>query len=151
MASSVDGSDTPIAADRTNRSTAGGAGIPGSCGFHNVAGASVSASATLRGPVRRSRYCANDERHDSASCCRSAGVIVICTSFSASANVSAVTGGPDPAPVPNVGGAPAAVEIGGADCCVVGVASLHAVVATRKPSGALIKNWRRVFISTSSL
>ena len=70
--------------------------------------------------------------------------MVICTSFSASANVSAVTGGPEPGPVPKVGGAPAVVDAGGldagADCGAVGAASLHAAVATRNPSGALIRN-----------
>ena len=62
--------------------------------------------ATLRGPVRRSRYGAIDCRHESAACWRSAGVIVTCISFSASAKVAGVNAGPEPAPVPNVGGAP---------------------------------------------
>ena len=117
-----------------------GAAIPGSIGFQTVAGASVSASATLRGPVRRSRYCASDCRHESAACCRSAAVIVTCISFSASANVAAVTAGPEPAPVPNVGGAPG-VPAAGVDCeAGVGVSLLHAAAVTRKPSGARIRN-----------
>ena len=70
--------------------------MPGSIGFQSVAGASVAAIATLRGPVRRSRYGAIDVRHESAACCRSAGVIVTCISFSASANVAGVTAGPEP-------------------------------------------------------
>ena len=90
---------------RIDRATAAPA-MPGSIGFQSVAGASVSAIATFRGPVRRSRYGASDRRHESAACCRSAGVIVTCISFSASANVAGVTAGPEPAPVPNVGGAP---------------------------------------------
>src|SRR5439155_18189220 len=104
MASSDDGSGEPSGFDRTNRSRDGEAAIPGSIGCHSVAGASVAAIATFLGPVRRSKYCASDVRHESAACCRSAGVMVTCISFSASANVAGVTGGPAPAPVPNVGG-----------------------------------------------
>ena len=85
--------------------------IPGSIGFQRVAGESVAAIATLRGPVRRSKYWASEVRQVSAACCRSAAVIVTCISFSASAKVSGVTGGPAPAPVPNVGGAPAVVDV----------------------------------------
>src|SRR6185369_13963347 len=126
---------------------------PGNIGFHNVAGASVSASATFRGPVRRSRYCAIDVRHVSAACWRSAGVIVTRASFSASANVAGVTTGPAPAPVPNVGGAPGVDGVGaaggGAVDCVAGgggVSLLHAAAATSTPSGARIRNCRRVFM-----
>ena len=50
-----------------------------------------------------------------AAMSRSAGVIVTCASFSASANVADDTGGPDTGPVPNVGGAPAVVD-GVVDC-----------------------------------
>src|SRR5581483_3730738 len=113
MASSDDGSGAPSAFDRTNRSRDGNTASPGSIGFQSVAGASVASIATFRGPVRRSRYGASDWRHESAACWRSAGVIVTCTSFSASANVADVTTGPEPVPVPNVGGAPAT---GGVDC-----------------------------------
>ena len=144
MSSSDDGIAATSDLDRTNRSGADSAVTPGSAGFQSVAGASVSAIATFRGPVRRSRYCASDWRHEPAACCRSAGVIVICISLSASANVAAVTSGPEPAPVPNVGGAPAVV---GVDEGFVGVAELrHALAATSAPRGALIRNWRRVFI-----
>src|SRR5262252_7222960 len=100
--------------------------------------------ATLRGPVRRSRYCAIDSRHESAACFRSDGVIVTCVNLSASANVSTVTSGPEPFPVPNVGGAPAVVGVDVAllDCGEV----RHAVTPTRTPRGARIRNWRRVFM-----
>src|SRR5215475_13240289 len=144
MSSSDDGSAAPSALDRTNLSGVDSAVTPGSAGFQSVAGASVSAIFTLRGPVRRSRYCARDWRHEPAACCRSAGVIVTCISLSASANVCDVTSGPEPAPVPNVGGAPAVVGVDGA---LFGVAELRqAPAATRALRGALIRNWRRVFI-----
>src|SRR5207245_10423326 len=86
--------------------------IPGSIGFQSVAGASVAVIATFLGPVRRSKYCASDVRHESAACCRSAGVMATCISFSASANVAGVTGGPAPVPGPNVGGAPGVTGVG---------------------------------------
>src|SRR5262249_29208329 len=144
MWSADDGSAATTDLDRTNRSGAGGVVRPGSAGFQMVAGASVSAIATFRGPVRRSRYCASDWRHEPAACCRSAGVIVTCISLSASANVCVVTSGPEPAPVPKVDGAPAVV---GVDEGSVGVAELrHALAATSALRGALMRNWRRVFI-----
>src|SRR5262245_2178976 len=144
MSASDDGSAAPPVLDRTNRSGADSAGAPGSAGFQSVAGASVSVIATFRGPVRRSRYCASDWRHELAACCRSAGVIVTCISLSASANVAAVTSGPEPTPVPKVGGAPAVV---GADVGLFGCDAVrHALAATSAPRGALIRNWRRVFI-----
>lgn len=139
MASSDEGSVAPSAFDRTNLSADDDditpvAVTPGMIGFHSVAGASMSVIATLRGPVRRSRYGANSARHESAACCRSASVIVTCISFSASANVAVLTGGPAPAPVPHVGGAPAVV---GVDCELdVGDSLRQAVAATSKPSGA---------------
>src|ERR1041384_6516884 len=118
--------------------------MPGSIGFHNIAGTSVSASETFRGPVRRSRYCAKDVRHEPAACCLSASVIVTCISFSASANVSGETAGPLPAPVPTVGGAPGGAEV---DDEFVDVELLRqAVAATRTAIGAWIRNWRRVFM-----
>jgi hypothetical protein len=55
IASSDAGSGALSAVDRTNRSRGGPGGIPGSMGFHSIAGVSVAAIATLRGPVRRSR------------------------------------------------------------------------------------------------
>src|SRR5262245_37707768 len=107
------GSGAPPDFDRTNRSCGGGGPMPGSIGFHSVAGASVGAMLTLRGPVRRSRYGAIDWRHESAACCRSAAVIVTCISFSASANVAADTTGPDAVPAPKVGGAPGVADADG--------------------------------------
>src|SRR4051812_50029846 len=104
MSASADGSGTPSAFDRTNRSRDGDTARPGSLGFQSVPGESVGAITTFRGPVRRSRYGASDCRHESAACCRSAGVIVTCISFSASANVAGVTAGPAPAPPPEGGG-----------------------------------------------
>jgi nitrate reductase gamma subunit len=95
--------------------------------------------------VRRSRYGAIDVRQESAACWRSAGVNATCISFSASAKVAGVTSGPEPGPVPNVGGAPAVVGV----CVLVGERALrHAVVATSTPSGALIKNCLLVFIGS---
>src|SRR5262249_10632103 len=120
MASSDDGSAAPSVLDRTNRSGGDDTVRPGSAGFQIVAGASVSAIVTFRGPVRRSRYCASDCRHESAACCRSVCVIVTCVSFSASAKVAGVTSGPEPVPVPNVGGAPAVAGPDGEDGELVG-------------------------------
>ena len=138
MSLSDDGSGLGSALDLTKRSADVGAVRPGSIGFQSVAGASLSTIVILRGPVRRSRYGASDWRHESAACWRSAGVIVTCISFSASANVAGVTGGPAPAPVPHVGGAPAVVDV---DCeLFVGESVRQAVAATSKPSGARIKN-----------
>ena len=67
MSVSLDGSGA-FDTDRTNRSLIVTEVTPGSGGFHTVAGASASVSATVRGPVRRSKYCAMDDRHDSAAC-----------------------------------------------------------------------------------
>src|SRR4051812_18824209 len=98
MASSADGIGAPFDVDLMNRSRDGCAAMPGSIGFQSVAGASAGRMLTFRGPVRRSRYGAIDWRHESAACWRSAAVIVTCISFSASANVAAVTAGPDALP-----------------------------------------------------
>src|SRR5262249_54298277 len=134
--------------DLTNRSRETGCTTPGRIGFQIVAGVSVVAIATFRGPVRRSRYGASEVRHDAAACSRSAAVIVTCISFSASANVAGVTSGPDPAPVPNVGGAPG---VAGVDCeAGAGDSPLQAAAAMRNPSGARIRNWRRVFMAPPS-
>src|SRR6266511_3727809 len=117
IASSDDGSGPAAAVDRTNRSREDPAAMPGSTGFQSMPGESVGAMVTFRGPVRRSRYGASDWRHESAACCRSAGVIVTCISFSASANVAGDTAGPAVGPEPNVGGAPGVgdVDCGGGD------------------------------------
>ena len=137
MASSEEGRGVSSAFDRTKRSRSSGAGTPGSRGCQSVAGASVSLIETLRGPVRRSRYGASDVRHESAACCRSAAVIVTCINFSASANVCGVTAGPEPAPVPNVGGAPGVVGV----CdgvCELPLLRLAAVIS--RLNGARIRN-----------
>src|SRR5437899_2431619 len=55
IASSVEGSGAPSAAVRTNRSRTGPAAIPGSSGFHSVAGASAGPIARRRGPGRLCR------------------------------------------------------------------------------------------------
>jgi len=67
----------------------------------------------VRGPTRRSSSGAIERCHVDAAISRSAAFIVTCASFSASANVAADTGGPDTGPVPNVGGAPGVVGVGG--------------------------------------
>ena len=55
------------------------------------------------------------------------------------------TGGPEPTPVPKVGGAPGAV---GVEVELVEVVCLlQAAAATSTPSGAVIRNWRRVFMA----
>src|SRR5262249_40307540 len=84
-------------------------------------------------------------RHESAACSRWAGVIVTCISFSASAKVAGDTGGPEPGPVPNVGGAPAVV---GPDCELAGRSALlrQGEVAMSTPRGARIRNCRLEFI-----
>src|SRR2546428_5608264 len=144
IAASDEGNGAPSGFDRTNRSRDVDAATLGSIGFQSVAGASVAAIATLRGPVRRSMYCASDVRHVSAACCRSAVVIVTCISFSASAKVAGVTTGPAPAPVPNVGGAPGGTGVDWEinDCDLL----RQAAAATSMASGARTRNWRRVFI-----
>src|SRR4051812_10859870 len=143
ISSSEVGNGALSAFERTKRSIEDDNASPGSIGFQSVAGASVASIATFRGPVRLSRYGASDSRHESAACWRSAGVIVTCISFSASAKVAGVTTGPAPLPVPKVGGAPA----GGVDCEGVGGPSVrHALAATSTPRGACNKNCRRVFI-----
>jgi hypothetical protein len=145
MSSSDEGSGAPSSFDRTNLSVEGGDDTaPAAPGSRAWRARPPSSMATFRGPVRRSRYGAIDVRHESAACWRSAGVIVTCISFSASAKVAGVTTGPEPRPVPNVGGAPAVV---GAVCGPVGGASLrHAEAATSTPRGAHSRNCRRVFI-----
>ena len=86
--------------------------MPGSIGFHRVAGASDGSSATLRGPVRRS-YSAAIFARQAASGLRALGsVISICTSFSASAKVAGDTSGPTAGAVPNAGGAPGGKPLG---------------------------------------
>src|SRR3954469_20354070 len=99
MSASLDGSGTSAPLERVKRS-AFGVGSPATSGVHRGAGASVGSSSTLRGPVRRSSSAAIDVRQLCAAIARCAGVIVTCTSFSASANVAGVTPSPPSAPPP---------------------------------------------------
>src|SRR6185295_19031410 len=106
-----------------------------STGFHRVAGATSGSIVTLRGPTRRSSSGAIDRRQLAAAISRSAGVIVTCASFSASAKVDGATGGPETGPVPNVGGAP------GVDDEVVALLGwlLQATTAPKAPRGAVMR------------
>src|SRR6185503_10897090 len=145
IASSVAGSGPGSVVLRTKRSRAGFASLPIVSGFHRDAGCTASAIATLRGPVRRSMSDAIAVRQLSAATFRSASVIATRASFSASANVVVVTGGPAPGPVLNAGGAPGVpgVELAVADDCESPLR--QAAAAPRSPSGAVMRNWRRVF------
>ena len=119
---------------RTNRSRVGGVCPRDSIGVHRVAGDTSGSSATFRGPVRRSSIGAIVLRQVAAAIVRSAGVIVTCANFSASAKVFVVTSGPAGGSVPNVGGAPA---VGVAGVCVCDWdLPLQAVAAPINPSGA---------------
>src|ERR1041385_4262217 len=109
MSASLADSGTFVAALRTKRDLAGPDVCATADGLHTVAGERVSSSATLRGPVRRSRSAARVRRQLSAAIWRSDGVIVTCISFSASAKVAGVTSGPTCGAVPNAGGAPGVV------------------------------------------
>src|SRR3982750_457512 len=142
MAASFDGSGAASPAVRTNRSRAGPLGTPLIAGFHCVAGASSGASATLRGPARRSSSGAIDRRQFAAAMSRSGALIVVCISFSASSNVAAETGGPDSGPAPKVGGAPG---VGGGEAGVVVCSPPHAAALTI-PIDAVIRKCRRVFM-----
>src|SRR5262245_66361439 len=116
-------------------------------GVQTVAGATSASSATLRGPLRRSISGASDRCQLDAASSRSDGRIVICTSFSASANVPAETGGPVTGPVPNVGGAPGVEEAGAelvADPEGDGEWPVHAAAAAGGPRGVAGRDWRRV-------
>src|SRR5436190_24326823 len=106
MSASLDGSGTSEDADLTKRSVVATAGYLVVSGVQRVAGASVSSSARLRGPVRRSSRAASDVRQLRDAISRCAGVMVTCISFSASANVAGVTSGPTGGAVLNAGGAP---------------------------------------------
>ena len=121
---------------RTNCSLFGPTLIPGKAGFHSVAGTSAAVSSVLRGPVRRSSSPAIKVRQLPLAICRSAAVISICISFSASAKVVTDTSGPTAGALPNTGGAPA-VE---AASCVVCPTTRPAPATANKPNGALIKN-----------
>ena len=101
------GSGPALARLRTNASRVGAAtGVDERRRFQIVAGAIVGLERDLARAVRRSRSGASDRCQLDAASSRSAGRIVTCISFSASANVAGDTGGPVTGPVPNVGGAP---------------------------------------------
>ncbi len=106
-------------------------------------GASVSGSATVRGPVRRSYIGAPVRGHDVTSIARSDGVWLTRASFSASANVAAVTSGPTGGAVPKATGAPG-VDCAGVVAAGAGASRRHAARVARL-SGAVIRNCRRVF------
>src|SRR5579862_1889255 len=99
MSASLAGTGPGSLTLRTKRSRAGPADSPGRAGFQRVAGAFAGSSATLRGPVRRSRYGAMDDRQLAAAISRFALVIVTWASFSASAKVVVETAGPTPGAV----------------------------------------------------
>ena len=106
MSASFAGKATRSPLLRTNASRDEPWGAPPINGFHRVAGGTSGASATLRGPTRRSNSGAIDRCQLAAAISRSAGVSVTCTSFSASAKVDGDTGGPAAGAAPKVGGAP---------------------------------------------
>src|SRR5262245_11812520 len=140
---------------RTNASRDGPIGWPPRFGFHRVAGATLSSSATLRGPTRRSSCGAIARGQLSAAISRSAALIVTCISFSASAKVAGDTGGPTAGAVANVGGAPgvagaAGAEAGGLAPVVVCGSLLQAIATPSAPSGAVIRNCLRVFMGSAS-
>src|SRR5438034_4680985 len=128
---------------RTNVSRVGPELSPASTGFQRVAGAMCGSSAIFRGPTRRSGGGAIDCRQLAAAISRSAALIVTCASFSASANVRRDTAGPDTGAVPKVGGAPG----GGAETVAPCGSPRHATAAPSTPSGAVIRNCLRVFMS----
>jgi aminobenzoyl-glutamate utilization protein B len=75
-----------------------------------------------------------------------ASVIVTCASFSASANVVAVTSGPTGGAVLNATGAPGVAGWAAGDCVAPpSLSPRHAAAAAARPSGARMRNCRRVF------
>ena len=143
MSSSFAGSGSALPVVRTNRLRAGPTVSPGRIGFHTVAGASVSSSAILRGPVRRSSSAAMDVRQLLDAISRWAAVIVTCSSFSASAKVAGVTSGPTGGAVLNAVGAPGVDWLAVVDC---GSSPRQAASTPSSPMGAWMRNWRRVFM-----
>src|SRR5262249_12077756 len=138
------GSGAAAPALRTNRSCVGPAGTPGIIGFQSVAGESVLSSSSFRGPVRRSIVDAIERGQLSASCCRSAAVYSTRTSFSASATVAVVIGGPTGGAVPNAGGVPsteAGVGVGWG--AAAAVAAPFAAAAPTIPAAVRVRNSRR--------
>ena len=74
-----------------------------------------------------------------AACCRSAGVRLNSTSFSASAKVAAETGGPTSGAVPNAGGVPG----GKAAVSEVGPGLPQEAAAATNPAEAQLRKSRR--------
>jgi hypothetical protein len=142
MSASLDGSGPGSLALRMNLSRSAITFCPGRAGFHRVAGARSDSNFTFLGPVRRSSIEAIDLRQLAAAIFRSASVIVTCASFSASAKVAGETSGPTSGAVPNVGGAPGGGVVVDFDSDFW---PWQAATVPRSPSGARIRNWRRVF------
>src|SRR5258706_8314252 len=142
ISASLSGSGWYTALLRMKRSRAGPAWMPGSSGFQTVAGETLPASATLRGPVRRSSIAAIEVRQLFAAISRSAALIVTCASFSASTKVLMETSGPTAGRAPKVGGAPGVA--GGGVCAAAGFA-LPAEAKANNPHGGLCKKLRPGF------
>jgi hypothetical protein len=81
-----------------------------------------------------------------AAMSRSAGLMVTCASFSASAKVEDDTAGPAAGAAPNVGGAPG-VAGGWLPAVAFCASPPHATAAPRTLSGAVIRNCLRVFMA----
>src|SRR5579864_4593978 len=108
MSSSFSGTAPASVLLLTNRSRSGLPIEPAACDGSTLdQGATSASSATFLGPVRRSYRNAICVRQLSAACWRSSAFISNCTSFPASSNAGAETGGPTAGDVPNAGGAPA--------------------------------------------
>src|SRR5204863_8261431 len=96
---------------------------------------------------------ASDVRQLRDAISRCAAVIVTCISFSASANVAGVTSGPTGGALLSAGGAPGVSGV--ADFAVAPPVDAcssprHAAIVTARPTGALRRNWRRVFMGRGS-
>ena len=143
MSSSRLGSGPGPAALRAKRSFAGPAGTPGIMGSQRVAGETEGSITTLRGPVRRSTTPAIAWRQLPAACARSAAVISMRRSFSASANVATLTSGPTGGAVPKAGGVPAAGVAAGVGAAWPSAIARLAAAAPTIPAAARVKNFRR--------
>ena len=142
MSSSRLGRGPAGSALRTKRSCFGPAGVPGIIGSQSEAGATEASMTTFFGPVRRSIVPAIARLQLPAACPRSAAVISMRTSFSASATVAAETGGPTGGAVPKAGGVPAAgVAAGAGDACPA--APFATAAAPRTPAAVCARNSRR--------
>src|SRR5579862_771046 len=130
----------------TNRSRTGPAVWPGSTAFQRDQGDTAGSSATLRGPVRRSKSAPIELRQLPAASSRSAGRNSTCISFSASANVDGETTGPTGAAVPKAGGAPAGVSAAFGFVLLV----LHPAAAPSRLTDVLVRKRLRDFDILSS-